>query len=171
MKKYFTLLLLTFSFLGYGQIESDSVSILLGSDSIRFKKRELIQGSLSTYQDPYYEAVERIQKRINKESCPNLVKGFRVQVFSCSGGNCKEKADKYYSQFLMAYPELPVYKMWQPPSLKVRAGNCRSRFEAEGIKKLIEGDFPFVFIVPDFIETHLMLGCDKMTIPDKVEIK
>ena len=99
MKKYFTLLLLTFSFLSYGQIESDSSSILIDSDSIRLKKRELIQGSLSTYQDPYYEAVERIQKRINKESCPKLVKGFRVQVFSCSGGNCKEKADKYYNQF------------------------------------------------------------------------
>ena len=42
------------------------------------------------------------------------------------------------NQFIMAYPDLSVYKMWQPPSLKVRAGNCRNRFEAEGIKKSLE---------------------------------
>lgn len=173
MKRYFTLLFLMITFLSYGQFDSVVLSL---SDSLPLTDLELdslsveikkISGSLNVHQDSYYQAVEDIQKKINKENCPKLIKGFRVQVFSCSGGNCKDKADKYYNQFLMAYPDLSVYKMWQPPSLKVRAGNCRSRFEAEGIKKLIEADFPFVFIVPDYIETNLMLDCDKMILSKK----
>ena len=177
MKRYFTLLFLMITFLSHGQL--DSVVSLL-SDSLPLSDLELDSlgveeknkcGRLNIYQDSYYEAVEEIQKKINKENCPKLIKGFRVQVFSCSGGNCKAKADKYYNQFIMAYPDLSVYKMWQPPSLKVRAGNCRSRFEAHGIKKLIESDFPFVFIVPDHIETDLMLDCDKMILSNKENLE
>ena len=178
MKRYFTLIFLMFTFLSYGQLDSVanslSDSLLLSDlelDSLgTVNKKNVSSGSLSIYQDSYYQAVEEIQKKINKENCPKLIRGFRVQVFSCSGPNCKDKADKYYNQFIMAYPDLSVYKMWQPPSLKVRAGNCRNRFEAEGIKKFIEADFPFVFIVPDFIETDLMLDCDKMLL-SKEEIK
>lgn len=122
-------------------------------------------GKLIIYQDAYYGAVEDIQKKINKENCPNLVKGYRVQVFSCSGGECKDKSNKYYNQFLIAYPDLAVYKLYQPPSIKVRAGNCRTRFEAEALKSLIEKDFPFVFIVPDYIESDFSIECDDMILP------
>jgi hypothetical protein len=178
MKKHLLSLFLLISSLSYGQVDStgvvsDTLVLDVVTDTIieKVKDKILVPGKLNVYQDTYYEAVENIQKRINKENCPKLIKGYRVQVFSCSGGSCKDKADKYYNQFLIAYPDLPVYKMWQPPSLKVRAGNCRTRFEAEAIKKLIEGDFPFVFIVPDFIETPLMLDCDKMDLPKEMEIK
>ena len=166
MKRCFTLLFLIFTLFSYGQLDSvvDSLPTSgLELDSLGVEnKKHVLSGSLNLYQDPYYLAVEGIQKKINKKNCPRLIEGFRVQVFSCSGVTCKDDADKYYNQLLMAYPDLSVYKIWEPPSLKVRAGNCRSRFEVEGLKKLIESKFPFVFIVPDFIETKLMLDCDKM---------
>ena len=79
-----------------------------------------------------------LQKKINQNSCPKLVNGYRVQLFSCSGQDCKEKANKHYNQFLIAYPHIPVYKMWQAPTIKVRAGNSRTRFEAEKIKNQIK---------------------------------
>ena len=174
MKRYFTTVFLLTTFLSYGQLDSVVNSL---SDSLPLSDSELDSlgvedenksGSLNIYQDSYYHAVEEIQKKINKENCPKLIKGFRVQVFSCSGPNCKDKADKYYNQFKMAYPDLPVYRVWEPPSMKVRAGNCRSRFEAEGIKKHIEANFPFVFIVENnYIKTDLMLDCDKMILSKK----
>lgn len=139
-------------------------SVLSVVDSIKTVDVPVTPGELNVYQDSYYNAVESIQKKINKENCPNLVKGYRVQVFSCSGDECQEKATKYYNQFLIAYPDLPVYKMWQPPSLKVRAGDCRTRFEAEEIKKMIESDFPFVFIVPDHIKSSYEIPCEDMVI-------
>ena len=165
------------TFLSYGQSDSvvsslyDSLPLsYLELDSLGVDNKNK-NGSLDVCQDLYYQAVEEVQKKINKENCPKLIKGFRVQIFSCSGGNCKYNADKRHNQFMMAYPDLSVYKMWQPPSLKVRAGNCRSRFEAEGIKKFIEADFPFAFIVPDYIETDLMLDCDKMILSKKEKKK
>ena len=170
MKRYFTLLFLTITFLSYGQLDSlvklsDSLPLSdLEIDSLGVKDKSKI-GNLNTYQNSYYQAVEEIQKKINKENCPKLIKGYRVQVFSCFGPttpNCKDDADKHSNRLKMVDPDLKVYKIWQPPSFKVRAGNCRSRFEAESIKKSIEADFPSVFIVPDFIETNLMLDCDKM---------
>lgn len=147
--------------------DSSSVdsTVAVVSDSIEIKEKKVYPpGKLSVYQDSYYDAVENIQKKINKENCPKLVKGYRVQVFSCSGDECKERANKYYNQFLIAYPDLPVYKMWQPPSLKVRAGDCRTRFEAERIKRMIENDFPFVFIVPDHIDSPYKIDCEDMIV-------
>lgn len=160
MRAIYLFLILLISHVGFSQVDTNVVTIdSITSESV---KKVAVPGKLKVYEDSYYEAVKVIQKRINGENCPNLVKGYRVQVFSCSGGSCKDKADKYYNQFLIAYPDLAVYKLWQPPSLKVRTGNCRNRFEAEAIKKLIEKDFPFVFIVPDYIETTLMVNCEEM---------
>jgi hypothetical protein len=93
-----------------------------------------------------------------------LVNGYRVQIFSCSGEGCKEKAKKHFSQFLIAFPSISVYKIWQAPTIKVRAGDCRNRFDAEKIKNQIKDDFPFVFIVPDHIESPYKIDCDDMKI-------
>ena len=124
----------------------------------------LAPGQLVENIDSFYYKTEALQKKINLTRCPNLVNGYRVQLFSCSGEGCKEKALKYYNQFLIAYPDIPVYKTWQPPNLKVRAGDCRTRFEAEAIKNKIKDDFPFVFIVPEYIESIYKIDCEEMMI-------
>ena len=124
----------------------------------------LAPGQLVENIDSFYYKTEALQKKINLTRCPNLVNGYRVQLFSCSGEGCKEKAIKYYNQFLIAYPDIPVYKTWQPPTLKVRAGDCRSRFEAEEIKSKIKDDFPFVFIVPEHITSSYQIDCEDMDI-------
>lgn len=96
---------------------------------------------------------------LTKKNCPNTVKGYRVQIFSCSGADCQEKAEQFYNQFVVAFPDIPAYRLWDPPSLKVRVGNCRNRFEAEAIKNQIKEDFPFLFIVSDFIESPYQVDC------------
>jgi len=155
-----------FLFTGYGYSQSDSLEVKKDSIIVYTENITKTPGTLNVYEDSYYSAVKKIQKQINRENCPKLIKGYRVQLFSCSGPNCKDKADKYYNQFLIAYPDLAVYKLFQPPSLKVRAGNCRTRFEAEALKDLVKKDYPFVFIVPDdYIETSMMVNCDDMVNP------
>ena len=135
----------------------------LVSDTLSMEKDRL-PGEYVEYVDSFYYATEALQKKINYTKCPELVDGFRVQIFSCSGEGCKEKANKYFSQFLIAFPSISVYKMWQAPTIKVRAGDCRNRFEAERIKNQIKDDFPFVFIVPDHIESPYKIDCDDMKI-------
>lgn len=130
------------------------------------KRVPLSPGKYIEYVDSFYYATEALQRKINFTKCPELVNGYRVQLFSCSGQGCKEKANKYYNQFLIAYPNIPVYKMWQAPTIKVRAGDCRNRFAAEEIKSKIKDDFPFVFIVPDHIESPYKVDCDDMIISE-----
>jgi hypothetical protein len=165
MKKLLTVVLIICfnSFYGQHNIENDSLvtdSIL--SDSLVVKN--LLPGKLNEYIDSFYYATEALQKKINFNQCPDLVNGYRVQIFSCSGEGCKEKATKFYNQFLIAFPSISVYKMWQAPIIKVRSGDCRDRFEAEKIKSQIKDDFPFVFIVPDHIESLYSIDCDDMNI-------
>lgn len=142
-------------------VASDSLAI----DSVK-ERKPLPPGSYVEYVDSFYYATEALQKKINFTKCPDLVNGYRVQLFSCSGQGCKEKANKYYNQFLIAYPNISVYKMWQAPTIKVRAGDCRNRFDAEKIKNEIKDDFPFVFIVPDHIESPYKIDCDNMVISE-----
>jgi len=140
-------------------LKTDTIS----SDTLSIEENRL-PGEYVEYVDSFYYATEALQKKINYTKCPELVNGYRVQIFSCSGEGCKEKANKYFSQFLIAFPTISVYKMWQAPTIKVRAGDCRDRFEAEKIKNQIKDDFPFVFIVPDHIESPYKIDCDDMKI-------
>ncbi len=143
-------------------ISDDSLSANLAiADSLKYNKT-LLPGDFVEYIDSFYFATEALQKKINFSKCPDLVNGYRVQLFSCSGEGCKEKANKYYSQFLIAFPSISVYKMWQAPTIKVRAGDCRDRFEAQKIKAEIKNHFPFVFIVPDHIESDYKIDCADM---------
>ncbi len=164
MKKS-VLVVLVFSFNAiFSQLNilNDSLSSdALVTDSLKSNKI-LSPGRFVEYIDSFYFATEALQKKINFTKCPELVNGYRVQLFSCSGEGCKEKAKKYFTQFLIAFPSIPVYKMWQAPTIKVRAGDCRTRFEAQKIKSEIKDHFPFVFIVPDHIESNYKIDCEDM---------
>ena len=119
-------------------------------------------GTIKYFYNTELDSLMDFQKNINIKNCPKTVKGFRVQIYSCSGINCQEKADKNYNQFLIAYPEIAAEKIWDPPSYKVRVGNCRNRFEAEQIKSKIKEDFPFIFIIPDFIDSPYKVDCKNL---------
>lgn len=173
MKLLFTIVLALSLSHVFGQIEVTKDTLQADSvlnDSLAFDTVKslpiLPPGQYVEYVDSFYYATEALQKKINLTKCPELVNGYRVQLFSCSGPGCQEKAGKYYNQFLIAYPEISVYKLWQPPTLKVRAGDCRSRFDAEKIKSEIKADFPFVFIVPDHITSRYKIDCEDMVISE-----
>ncbi|MFT6716239.1 MAG: hypothetical protein ACJA0Q_000873 [Saprospiraceae bacterium] len=137
-----------------GVIDSNTIKL---SDSLSMDT--VIPGTIKYFYNTEIDSLIEFQKNFNIKKCPKTVKGFRVQIYSCSGISCQEKANKNYNQFLIAYPEIPAEKIWDPPSYKVRVGNCRNRFEAEQIKSKIKEDFPFIFIVPDFIDSPFKVGC------------
>lgn len=160
--------------LSTAQIETDSVhSVTFSSDSLKVDSAapvKLKPGVLMLHHDSIYSSTVAVQKKINKANCPDVVSGYRVQLFSCSGQGCQEEATKYYQQFSIAFPSITVYKKWEAPTIKVRAGDCRNRFEAEAIKQQIKKDFPYVFIVPDYIKTAYQVDCEdlKLTKTDSV---
>jgi hypothetical protein len=118
-------------------------------------------GSVKYFQSEEIEKLVELRKSINQKKCPNLLKGYRVQIFSCSGIDCLEKIDAAYLKFTRAYPTISAAKSWEAPSHKLRIGNCRNRFAAEEIKKLIQTEYASIFIVPDFIDSPFKVECGK----------
>ena len=163
--KIFPILLLLFLF--QTTIHAQSVLSIDDSSSTNIKHstvqgNQIKKGNITSYNTTEIDSLIAFQKKISKANCPNLVKGYRVQIYSCSGSGCQEKADKNYNQFLIAYPEYAAEIIWEAPSYKVRVGNCRNRFEAEGIKAKIKVDFPFIFVVPDYISSPFKVDCEEM---------
>ena len=149
----------------------DSALTDLSSDSLLLDSAEstvlfdsLPEGEVIYYQTEEIAALKEQMKRINKENCPDLVQGYRVQIFSCSGNNCFDKTNEYYNQFMIAFPNIPAHKLWDPPSHKIRVGDCRTRYEAEAIKAQIKGVFPGVFIVNDYIDSPFAIDCEDMEV-------
>jgi len=99
-------------------------------------------------------------KRINLDKCPKLINGYRVQIFTCSGVGCTDKAQEQMTKFSSVYPYISVYQVWDPPSHKIRVGDCRNHFEAQKIKASIQNVFPSSFIVPDYIEPNYFDLCE-----------
>ncbi|MCA0427793.1 MAG: SPOR domain-containing protein [Bacteroidetes bacterium] len=78
----------------------------------------------------------------------NTLDGFRIQLFS---GSERNNANQLKAQFLRQYPEVPVYLSYQQPFFKLRAGDFRTRTEAQNLYHKLVKDFGEVLIVPDKI--------------------
>ena len=135
----------------------DSTDTVALTDSL---PKPIIPGTAKKVNHEILDTLSAFDLATNKGNCPNTVKGYRVQIFSCSGSDCQEKADNLYNQFLIAFPDIAAHKLWDPPSIKVRVGDCRNRFEAEAIKNQIKADFPFLFVVNDFIVSPYQVECE-----------
>lgn len=75
--------------------------------------------------------------------------GYRIQLYF---GGERIKAQEVRSEFLLSYPEVPAYLIYQQPNFKVRAGDFRTRLEAAGFLKKLEFRFKSSFIVPDDVK-------------------
>ena len=78
--------------------------------------------------------------------------GYRVQIFSISGVNSRDRASLMKAEFLSKYPDTDVYIVYNTPSYKVRLGDFRNKLSAEKFMKSIKSDYPFAFVVIDKIE-------------------
>lgn len=112
-------------------------------------------GSLKITGDPRLGALIDKYIEINQDDCPNIIEGYRVQVFSASGTGSSQKAREARTKFLTFFPQLKAYTDYEAPNFRVRVGDFRTKLEAEQVKKMISQEFPACFIVPDFIVTEL----------------
>ncbi|MBK9402668.1 MAG: SPOR domain-containing protein [Bacteroidetes bacterium] len=92
------------------------------------------------------ELVDR-HKRVNaaKMSMP----GYRIQIYF---GSDRTKAQEIRADFLINYPDMPAYLIYQQPNFKVRAGDFRTRLEASGFLNKLDTRFKSAFIVPDEVK-------------------
>lgn len=92
-----------------------------------------------------------LAKRARIDIANPTMKGYRVQIFSGSGNEARQKANQLRSEFLQLYPDIATHLVFQQPNFKVRIGDLRTQLEAIRLKKEIGFDYPNGFVVRDMI--------------------
>ncbi|CAN5638277.1 SPOR domain-containing protein [soil metagenome] len=94
----------------------------------------------------------RIDDLIAKQKDGNTLKqtvpGYRVQIYF---GSVRQKAAEVKLDINSKHAEMSSYLTYLAPNFKVRVGDFRTRLEAQGFLKSIEGQYPTSFIVQDEI--------------------
>lgn len=104
------------------------------------------------HKDPRIDALIKKKAAINKATTnvARTGRGFRILVINT---NNREEAIAAKTKVYTHFPELKAYLQYQSPYFKLRAGNFKTRDEAERYRKAMTSMFPRgVFIVNDVIE-------------------
>jgi len=107
------------------------------------------QGSSRIIQDPRVDRL--LEKHVKANEIKPAIEGYRIQIFFESGNFSKKMARDVREKFLINHPDMKAYILFQEPYYKVRAGDFRSRLEAEKALSELSGEYPNAFIVQDQI--------------------
>ncbi|MES2428898.1 MAG: SPOR domain-containing protein [Bacteroidota bacterium] len=70
--------------------------------------------------------------------------GYRVQIYN---GSSRKEAYAAQERFNNAYPEMRSYISYTEPNYKIKAGDFRTRLEAEKLMQELKGKFTSLFIM------------------------
>jgi len=109
--------------------------------------------SVVIHKDARIDALARKQAALNaaiKKASARSMRGYRLLVINTNKRNeAIDAKTKIYTYF----PELKAYLIYQTPYFKLKAGNFRTRDEADRYRKNLNAVFPKgVFIINDTIE-------------------
>lgn len=104
-------------------------------------------GTIDLYQDPALHVLVQKNTRINKKEG---IDGYRIQIFSSSGQEAREKALEIREKFLEMFPDFDpslVYVEYVAPYFKLRVGDYRNKNEAYEFYHKLRKPFPSSYIV------------------------
>ena len=104
------------------------------------------------HKDPRIDALIKKKAAINKsaKNVARTMRGYRLLVVNT---NNRDEAIAAKTKVYTNFPELKAYLQYQSPYFKLRAGNFKTRQEAEHYRKAMSAMFSKgVFIVNDIIE-------------------
>lgn len=110
-------------------------------------------GMVVVHKDPRLDLLVKKQIQINEETsrlARRTMRGYRLMVINT---NKRDEAIAAKTQVYTYFPELKAYLQYQSPFFKLKAGNFKTRDEAEDYRKRLNIYFPKgVFIMNDVIE-------------------
>lgn len=111
--------------------------------------------SIVIHKDPRLDILLKKQGDINtaiKKANTHSAKGYRLLVINT---NKRDDAIAAKTKVYTNFPELKAYLVYQSPYFKLKAGNFRTREEAQQYQKSLNYYFPKgVFIISDIIEVN-----------------
>lgn len=109
--------------------------------------------SVIVRKDPRLDALEKKQIATNvayKKATTRTMRGYRLLVVNT---NKRDEAIAAKTKVYTYFPELKAYLLYQTPYFKLKAGNFKTRDEAEKYRKNFLTLFPNgVYIISDVIE-------------------
>lgn len=105
------------------------------------------KGQIKIYQDK--RIVDLVNLHIANNEKNKTIPGFRIQIASDTK---RDLVLEKKSEFVQQFPNMKIYLTYQQPNFKLRAGNFRSRLEAQKFQQEILTLFNSAFIVKDEIE-------------------
>jgi hypothetical protein len=106
-------------------------------------------GKTEIIQDPRVDQL--VEKHIRINQSLKTFEGFRIQLFSDSGNNSKNRAQALQEELMSSFPGIGVYLSFKSPNYRIRLGNFRSRLDAQRFLNDIAVEYPNAFIVNDMI--------------------
>ncbi len=73
---------------------------------------------------------QMVEKHVELNGMVKTIPGYRVQIASFSGINSKVSAFNLRDRFLLDYPSVQAYIVFDEPNFKVKVGDFRTRLEA-----------------------------------------
>ena len=107
------------------------------------------RGKVEVIKDPRIDTLAARRIELNKAGGADAsVNGFRVQIFTGEG-----RKDAYNAQakFQEQFPDIRTYVIYNEPNFKVRAGDFRTRMEAEKLEDELKKWFTGMFIISEKI--------------------
>ena len=108
-----------------------------------FAQRNSSIGSIDVLAD------SRIQNLVALEKSIDEITGYRLQI--CFDSN-KKVIDEARNRFLKLYPLIATYVEFEAPHFNLKAGDFRTRLEAEKVKRKVFGEFVICIIHQDLIQ-------------------
>ena len=105
-------------------------------------------GEVKIIKDSRLDALVEAQSEVISPEVKPQINGYRIQLFFDSD---KSKLNASRSSFISRFPKIDTYTVYSAPNFFLKAGDFRTRLEAEKIKAEIEAEFPTSFIVKEKI--------------------
>ncbi len=123
--------------------------ILITVSSLTFAQQ--IRGKVEVIKDPLVDTLIAKRFEFNNSagaSSAFSANGYRVQIFS---GSNRKDAYNAQAKLQSEYPELRTYIIYSEPNFKVRAGDFRTRLEAQKWMEDLRPSFSSLFIISEKI--------------------
>ena len=105
-------------------------------------------GKVEIIKDAQIDDIIKKKIELNKK-IEGKVSGYRVQIHFSADRN---KAKEIKSNFLLKYPDVATYEIYQQPNFKIRVGDFKNKLDAYRFLKQISNDFTGAFIVDDDVK-------------------
>ena len=106
------------------------------------------KGDVNIIKDNRIDALVGKQSEVKPPSVKPEIDGYRIQLFFDSD---KNKINSAKGRFMSRFPKIDSYITYNAPNFFLKAGDFRTRLEAERIKAEIEAEFPTSFIIKEKI--------------------